>query len=163
MTGDELQLLSTLDSLVFQPDALATIEQLANELTQQLQSKPTAAFARAELAISLFGAALPAEAKSSNVYVIRPGVSSGIERHPNSHQHSMSLRGEGTFALGLAGERCEHRLQGKASGAIARRWVSIPPQTWHEAIAGSGLWTVVTFHTAPDREIINERLSPPGA
>jgi hypothetical protein len=162
VTEEEFQLLTILDRLVRQPSALAAIKSLAADLMRQLQAKPAAAFRRADLPLSGYGPGLPDQIQSSNVYVIRPQVSSGIERHPNSHQRSMALEGEGLFALGPSDQRREQHIHGGSTAGIEQRWASIPPGTWHEAIAGDGLWTVVTFHTAADSAIINERLVPPG-
>jgi hypothetical protein len=158
VTQEELSILSTLDRLVFQPATLAAIRQSGAKLAHQLESKPAAAFVRAELHLSLYGAGLPEGIHSSNIYVIRPRVTSGVERHPNSHQRSMSLDGRGAFHLGLGEHRKTYPLAGIEGGDITERWASIPPLTWHEAVAGAEPWTVVTFHTAPDGAIINERM-----
>ena len=156
MTADELQIIQQLDALVFSKAALPAIELLAKQLTDQLHGKPTANFVRRELPLELFGASLPKEIGSSNVYVIRPSVSSGMERHPNSHQRSMSLAGEGVFELGID-QPAQFAIANKPLSTPAERWVNIPPNTWHQAIAGKTNWVVVTFHTAPDQDIINER------
>ena len=68
----------------------------------------------------------------------------------------MSLVGEGVFELGLHAPT-QHAIANRPTSTAADRWVSIPPNTWHQAIAGKNYWTVVSFHTAPDRDIINER------
>ncbi|HUR46508.1 MAG TPA: hypothetical protein VMZ27_11585, partial [Candidatus Saccharimonadales bacterium] len=129
---------------------------LAKQLSEQLLAKPAAAFVRGEIPLALFGKSLPKDIHSSNVYVIRPAVSSGLERHPNSHQRSVALVGEGVFELGIDSP-ASHAIANKPASRVAERWASIPPNTWHQAIAGEDYWTVVTFHTAPDRDIINER------
>ena len=38
------------------------------------------------------------------------------------------------------------------------RWASIPPNTWHRAVVSGRQWVVVSFHTVPDHELIEERL-----
>ncbi len=43
---------------------------------------------------------------------------------------------------------------------IESRWVSIPPYTWHQAVAPKENWVVVSFHTAPEDELIEERPDP---
>jgi hypothetical protein len=40
---------------------------------------------------------------------------------------------------------------------LDRRWLSIPVNTWHRPVMGAGDWTVVSFHTAPDDQLIEER------
>lgn len=162
MIQDEEQLLKNLDRLILQPRTRAHIEQLAGELARQLQCKPAAPFVRQELPLSLYGAGLAPEILSSNVYVIRPGVTSGKERHPNSHQRSMSLAGGGAFVIGLGEATQTHSIAALDRAGAEVRWVSIPPNTWHEAVAGEAAWTVVSFHTVADRDIVNER-NPEGA
>jgi len=156
VTSEERKIIDQLDALVFKKEALQEIESLAKHLFKQLQTKPAAAFMRAELPLALFGKTLPHDIKSSNVYVIRPSVSSGLERHPNSHQRSLALAGEGVFELGT-GSPQSHSIGNRATATAAERWVSIPPNIWHQAVAAGNYWTVVTFHTALDQEIINER------
>jgi hypothetical protein len=158
VTSDELAIISQLDTLIFRSEVLLEIQRIADELSQEIQAKPTAAYVRAELSLALFGVELPKGIKSSNVYVIRPGVSSGLERHPNSHQRSMSLAASGTFVLGSPEQRQRRAITCNKREELRSRWVSIPPDTWHEAIAGEEHWTVITFHTAPDKEIVNERM-----
>jgi hypothetical protein len=51
-----------------------------------------------------------------------------------------------------------HHLSSRATPDLAERWVSIPPNTWHQAVTGPDNWVVVSFHTAPERELIEERL-----
>ena len=156
MTPNDLKITEQLDALVFQKDVLPEIESLATRLSDQLQASPDGAFVRAELPLALFGKSLPADIQSGNVYVIRPSVSSGLERHPNSHQRSMAFAGEGVFQLGI-GSPASHTINIHSSSSAAERWVSIPPNTWHQAIASIDYWTVVTFHTASAPDIINER------
>jgi hypothetical protein len=37
------------------------------------------------------------------------------------------------------------------------RWVSIPAGTWHQAVVPDEDWVVVSFHTVPEDELIEER------
>ena len=48
------------------------------------------------------------------------------------------------------------------SGApLEQRWVSIPPNVWHRPVTAKDAdWVVVSFHTVPAEELIEER---PGA
>ena len=44
---------------------------------------------------------------------------------------------------------------------LERRWVSIPKNVWHRPVIPKGTdWVVVSFHTVPAEELIEER---PGA
>ena len=40
------------------------------------------------------------------------------------------------------------------------RWISIPPNTWHQGVVGDADWAVVSFHTVPAGELIEERPGP---
>ena len=44
---------------------------------------------------------------------------------------------------------------------LERRWISIPKNVWHRPVIPKGAdWVVVSFHTVPAAELIEER---PGA
>jgi hypothetical protein len=43
------------------------------------------------------------------------------------------------------------------AAALEQRWISIPPSVWHQGIVGSENWAVVSFHTVPEHELIEER------
>jgi hypothetical protein len=41
---------------------------------------------------------------------------------------------------------------------LERRWISIPQNVWHQPIVPKGAnWVVVSFHTVPAAELIEER------
>jgi hypothetical protein len=40
---------------------------------------------------------------------------------------------------------------------LAQRWVSIPVNVWHQAVVPGADWVVVSFHTVPAEELIEER------
>ena len=37
------------------------------------------------------------------------------------------------------------------------RWVSIPPNTWHQGVVPDANWAIVSFQTVPEDELIEER------
>ena len=42
---------------------------------------------------------------------------------------------------------------------LERRWISIPANTWHRPVVGKEAhWVVVSFHTFPAEELIEEKL-----
>ncbi len=43
---------------------------------------------------------------------------------------------------------------------IDARWVSIPQNQWHQAVAAEGDWVMISFHTVTERDLIEEH--PPG-
>ena len=41
---------------------------------------------------------------------------------------------------------------------LEQRWISIPQNVWHRPVVGSEAdWTVVSFHTVPAEELIEEK------
>ncbi len=42
---------------------------------------------------------------------------------------------------------------------LEQRWISIPQNSWHRPVVGKDAdWTVVSFHTVPAEELIEEKL-----
>jgi hypothetical protein len=79
------------------------------------------------------------------------------ERHPNSHQRMMSYRGFGDFQTRPDGDWCSHLLTSDQTTPIAKRWISIPPNVWHQGAVPGENWVVVSFQTAAEHEPIEER------
>ena len=46
------------------------------------------------------------------------------------------------------------------STEMERRWLSIPVNVWHQAVVLNTDWVVVSFHTVPAEELIEERPDP---
>ena len=41
---------------------------------------------------------------------------------------------------------------------LEQRWISIPQNAWHRPVVGADSdWTVVSFHTVPAEELIEEK------
>jgi hypothetical protein len=110
--------------------------------------------------LELYRAALPPEVRSSWVFVLRRGVTTGAERHPNSRQRMVSWSGVGDFQV-HEGERWRsHPLVSDPDARLEERWISIPPDTWHQGIVGDRDWLVVSFHTVVAEDLIEERPDP---
>ena len=55
-------------------------------------------------------------------------------------------------------------LVSEPSAPLERRWISIPPNVWHRPVVGPDVdWVVVSFHTVPAKELIEEKLDESGA
>jgi len=53
-----------------------------------------------------------------------------------------------------------HILVSDPAAALERRWISIPQNVWHRPVIPKGAdWVVVSFHTMPAEELIEERPS----
>jgi hypothetical protein len=111
--------------------------------------------------LSIYGNSLPPPIRSSWVFILRAGATTGAERHPNSHQRMMSIQGTGDMQTGGEGRWQSNLLVSDPNADLQRRWISIPQNVWHQVVVPEGTdWVVVSFHTVPAEELIEER---PGA
>jgi len=106
---------------------------------------------------SLAAVAIPPAIQSCWVFVIRPGEATGAERHPNSHQRSLSLCGSGRFELHDGMGWRAFPLESHEVGLLTGRWVTIPPSTWHRLYAGESPWGMLSFHTVHAEQLLEER------
>ncbi|MBI1904385.1 MAG: hypothetical protein HYS13_25090 [Planctomycetia bacterium] len=160
MTWDagERAVLALLDQLVHDPAARGAIDPIVERVQRNFDDDPPALLAWAPVPLAVYRGQLPDFIKSSWVFILRTGASSGAERHPNSHQRMMSYRGRGDFPTGGDGNWESRVLESDPALPLERRWVSIPINVWHQAVVPPGDdWVVVSFHTVPDRELIEER------
>jgi hypothetical protein len=100
---------------------------------------------------------LPEEIASSWVFVLRANCSSGAERHPNSIQRMMSFGGSGDMRIWDGRRWVSHVMPSAAEAPLSQRWISIPRNVWHRPVMGSEDWVVLSFHTASDADLIEER------
>jgi hypothetical protein len=110
--------------------------------------------------LSVFGESLPSAIRSCWVFMLRAGVTTGAERHPNSHQRMMSYEAAGDLQTWAQGSWESHLLVSEARATLEQRWVSVPPNVWHQAVVPGQDWVVVSFHTVAAEELIEERRDP---
>jgi hypothetical protein len=72
----------------------------------------------------------------------------------------MSYRGVGDLQTGGAGRWQSNFLVSEAGAPLQKRWASVPPNVWHQAVVPYQDWVVVSFHTVPAHELIEERPDP---
>jgi hypothetical protein len=161
MNAQERSVLESLDS-VLQSDAVrAGVDPIVDRVARRLLEDHAAPMAWEPIPLSLFGDLLPTFIRSSWVFILRAGATTGAERHPNSHQRMMSLRGAGDLQSGGEGQWQSNPLVSERGVGLERRWVSIPINAWHQAVVPEKSdWVVVSFHTVPPEELIEERPSP---
>jgi hypothetical protein len=107
---------------------------------------------------TVFGRALPREIRSAWVFVLRAGADTGAERHPNSHQRMMTFEGSGDMRTEQGGQWQSNVLVSNPEASLEQRWISIPQNVWHRPVVGAEAdWTVVSFHTVPAEELIEEK------
>ena len=153
----ENDILVALDAAVAEPALARHLAAVIPTLELRLRVDPDASMAWEPIPLSTYRE-LPPDIKSSWVFILRAGVTTGAERHPNSHQRMVSYRGSGDFPTQRDGQWESHRLTSDRARGIADRWVSIPPYTWHQGIVDPDQnWVVVSFHTVEAEALIEER------
>jgi hypothetical protein len=172
MTKEEQLILETLDEIVRSEKVRAQIRPILERVRAELARKPDALMTWEPIPLATFGSELPPEIQSGWVFVLRAGTDTGAERHPNSHQRMMTFDGVGDMKLDVKGTPNnvteESQIAWKSNVLVSdqgapleSRWISIPKNVWHRpVIPKTGEWVVVSFHTVPATELIEER---PGA
>jgi steroid delta-isomerase-like uncharacterized protein len=160
MTPEERSLLESLDDVLRAEAVRAAIAPIVERVAQALAGDHSALMAWEPIALARYGATLPEPIRSSWVFILRAGATTGAERHPNSQQRMMSYQGTGDLQTGGNGQWQSHCLVSIEGAAFDERWVSVPPNVWHQAVVGDADWVVVSFHTALAEELIEERPDP---
>jgi hypothetical protein len=153
-------ILERLDAAVRDSGAAARISRIVERVDGILARDPEAIEAWEPIPLDVYGGSLPEEIRSSWVFVLRRGVATGAERHPNSRQRMVSWRGTGDFQVHDGQRWRSHLMTSGPDGSLVERWISIPPNTWHQGVVGDADWAVVSFHTVPAGELIEERPGP---
>ena len=162
MTFDqqEDEILRALDSAIFQPSMKDRFDKAALALDQKLAADPSLLLAWETVPLSAYKVDLPANIRSSWVFILRANVATLPERHPNSHQRMMVHRGEGDFQTWEHGGWQSNFLVSDSAAPVDRRWVSIPPSVWHRSMKPVENLVVVSFHTASEEDLIEENGDP---
>ena len=169
METEEHARLEKLDTIVRSDELRAKINPIVDRVRAALSQQPEALMTWEPIAVEIFGQTLPPEIRSGWIFVLRAGADTGAERHPNSHQRMMTLHGTGDVRVrALHDESSTGRalsawqsnvLVSEPSAPLERRWISIPPSVWHRPVVGKDAdWVVVSFHTVPVEELIEEKL-----
>ncbi len=163
MTAEERSLLEALDAIVGSEEIRAQIYPIVERVRTELARNKKAQMTWEPIPLTIYGGALPSGIRSSWVFVLRGGATTGAERHPNSHQRMMSF--EATGDLQTEAEQAESKIVWQSNilvcdpdAPLERRWISIPRNVWHQVVVPEGPdWVVVSFHTVPAEELIEER------
>ena len=156
----ERSLLLALDAAVLAPRAVSALRPICDRVLATLKRGPREIEAWETVPLELYGTALDPEIQSSWVFVLRRGVTTGAERHPNSRQRMVSWSGGGDFQVHDGERWVSHPLVSDPAAPLESRWVSIPPNTWHQGVVGESDWLVVSFQTAAAGELVEERPDP---
>ncbi len=157
MDPAERLLLEALDDVLRSHTVRAQIGPVIERVAEKLARGRRASMAWEPIPLSVYDGGLPPVIRSSWVFILRAGAVTGAERHPNSHQRMMSYQGTGDLQTGGDGHWQSNLLGSAGSARLEERWVSVPPKVWHQAVVPSHDWVVVSFHTAPADELIEER------
>ena len=160
MSPEELQILELLDAILNQDAVRAAIDPIANQVEQELMQNRSALMAWQPVPLPVVAGGIPPDIQSSWVFILRAGATTGAERHPNSHQRVMSYRGFGDLQTIVDGQWRSSELVSELQMPLLKRWASIPVSVWHQAVVPQQNWVVVSFHTVPAHELIEERPDP---
>jgi hypothetical protein len=153
-------MLERLDAILRRDAVRAQIQPIVERVRADLAQKQKSVMAWEPIPLTIFGNALPPALRSSWVFILRAGANTGAERHPNSHQRMMSFQGAGDLQVraGLESSWQSNVLVSDPEALLERRWISIPQNVWHQPVVPKGAdWVVVSFHTVPAEELIEER------
>jgi hypothetical protein len=156
-SDEEKELLAQLDALVSDAGAVAWLEGASDRLLRLMSDDPTVDIAFEVIPLPVISP--PPPTVSGWVFALRSGMFSGAERHPNSTQRMAAIRGSGVFLIWDGSAWLSTPLSSEA-GAVEDRWISIPPNVWHQSAPPETHWVVVSFHTVPAEQLIEERGDP---
>jgi hypothetical protein len=156
----ELSILESLDAVLRDEAIRAALDPIASQVEQDLIQNRTALMAWQPVPLAVFAGGIPPGIQSSWVFILRAEATTGAERHPNSHQRVMSYRGFGDLQTMVDGQWRSSELVSELQTPLLNRWASIPVSVWHQAVVPQQNWVVVSFHTVPAHELIEERPDP---
>ena len=156
----EANILQALEGILRKESVIAIIDPIVASLEEKLVQDPKEEMAWKALDLEIFGASFPKAIQSGWVFVFRAGTATGSERHPNSHQRILSYRGKGDIQIWEDGKWNSYVLTTDFQGSLETRWASVPPDVWHQAMMFDQNWVVLSFHTVPRNELIEERPDP---
>ena len=121
-----------------------TFTQTANQLSKAL-SHSSERFVWSVIDLNVLRRELPEEIGSCWIFVLKEDVPSGCHYHPNSIQHMVVIKGQGTSTVG---GKTRRMLQFESSNAsLEDIWYVIDKGVPHEFFPTEEDMVVVSFHT----------------
>jgi hypothetical protein len=158
MTREEHARLESIDAFLRSETVREQIRSVVQRVRAELKRDKEAVMTWESIPLAIFDRALLQEIQSAWVFILRAGADTGPERHPNSHQRMMSFEGSGDMKIGEPEEWQSNVLVSRQEAPLEQRWISIPRNVWHRPVVGADAdWVVVSFHTVPADELIEER------
>ena len=159
--SEERAILEVLDALVCQRDVRHELELIGARLEEKLEAERSSLLVWEPVDLSFYSGPVPDEIRSSWVFVLRANTVSGAERHPNSIQRVMSVKGSADLQTQQAEQPREawtsNPLVSRPNAGLEDRWLSIPTGVWHQGVMTAENWVVVSFHTVLAQDLIEER------
>ena len=156
MNKREKSLLAKLGELARATAANSIIQEALVKAETELRQNPSKLGTTVQIPLSIFGKGIPAAIKSCRVFALRANTPFKTERHPNSHQRVLSIKGTGEVRVLEEENPWTARLRSDSDAPIEERWATLQENVWHQPVAGPEGWGVLTFHTAPDGESLDE-------
>lgn len=144
-----------LERFLRESGGLQKLNAVLTRLVRTLGDSPDLPQAWEPLPENFFGEPLPGEIVSCWAFALRGGGKFTNERHPNSWQRSIGVRGSALFEVYEDG-RWQARPVTASGSDLAARAVSIPPNVWHRIAIGPETFVSLSFHTALASELIEE-------
>jgi hypothetical protein len=144
-----------LDNLLRRGSKVEKLSPVISGLLRILAESPGVPQAWQPLDEGIFDSNLPPEIVSVWLFVLRGDGQFPNERHPNSWQRSLALRGHAAFDVYREGSFRQHPLDG-GGRTVQERAISIPPNVWHRISIGPEPFVSLSFHTTPAAELIEE-------
>ena len=158
MTKEERSRLEALYTALRSESVREQIRSVVVRVREALARRKDALMCWEPFPLDVLATRLPPEIRSAWVFVLRAGADTGAERHPNSHQRMMSFEGSGDLQTGKPGKWQSNVLVSDPEAPLEQRWISIPMNVWHRPVVDPAVdWAVVSFHTVPAQELIEER------
>ena len=159
MDQNEVDVLEALEKAIRSSKLDDRLADSTARIEQRLEGQPEDVMAWETIPLEAFESALPDAIKSCWIFILRANTTTGAERHPNSHQRSMSIRGSGDFQTRPDEAWESHQLSSDPHVPIDRRWLSIPMNVWHQLVVPDENWVLISFHTVAEDELVEERPS----
>src|SRR4029077_1097444 len=158
MTEEERSQIAALDAALRRENVREHIRSVVVRVREHLARRKDALMSWEPFPLDVLATILLPEIRSAWLFVLRAGADTGAERDPNSHQRMMSFEGSGDLQTGEHGKWQSNVLVSDPDAPLERRWISIPTNVLHRPVINADAdWAVVSFHTVPAEELIEER------
>lgn len=147
---EEQSILEKLDQTIKDPQISSLLTPLIDKARNEKEFPVTK-----NVPLSLFKNKLPKQINLCRIFILPSNTKSKIEKHKNSFQRTVTIFGSGDTKI-LNNDLWSSNVRKAYGKTIEDRWLSVLENTWHQPISGKEDWITVTFHTASEKDIIDE-------